>query len=125
MTGSMERALAEMTRRRRLQLAYNERHGITPTSIVKSMEQVKLTTRVADARTVRPEPKKGGASPADLRDPVKRAAAIAAIEGQMKEAASNLEFELAALLRDQLTDLKAQDAPTVQRERPARARRRA
>jgi len=125
MTGSMERALAEMTRRRQLQLDYNQAHGITPTSIVKSVEQVRLTTRVADARSERPAPK-AVAGLGDLRNPAQRAKAIEALERQMKEAAANLEFELAALLRDQITELRAMQAPDVHREAvPARTRRRA
>src|SRR5919112_4122272 len=56
-TGSMQRALEEMDRRRAIQRAHNELHGITPVSIVKSMEQVRLSTHVADARTERPEPR--------------------------------------------------------------------
>ena len=59
----------------------------------------------------------------DLHDPAVRAKAIAALEQQMKEAAANLEFELAALLRDQVTDLKALGAPDVRRE-GGRGRRR-
>jgi excinuclease ABC subunit B len=50
MTGSMERALAEMSRRREIQEAHNVEHGITPASIRKSVDQVRLVTRVADAR---------------------------------------------------------------------------
>src|SRR5687768_10994592 len=53
-TGSMGRALDEMTRRRRLQRDYNERHDITPRSIVKSVDQVRFATRVADAKTTKP-----------------------------------------------------------------------
>jgi excinuclease ABC subunit B len=135
MTGSMQRALAEMSRRRALQLEYNRVHGITPRSIVKSMEQVRLTTRVADARTEKPPARSETLAVADLRDPAKRAQAITALERQMKEAAANLEFELAAVLRDQLNDLRAIDAPDVERSgfsgqsvprmrRPATARRR-
>src|SRR5438876_3661834 len=52
-TGSMQRALAEMDRRRRIQREYNERHGITPRSIVKSVDQVRFATRVADAKTTK------------------------------------------------------------------------
>jgi excinuclease ABC subunit B len=115
MTGSMQRALAEMSRRRGLQLEHNRAHGITPRSIVKSMEQVRLTTRVADARTEKPPPRSESLAVADLHDPAKRAQAIAALERQMKEAAANLEFEIAAVLRDQLNDLRAVDAPDVQR----------
>src|SRR5205823_4421381 len=49
-TGSMQRALDEMSRRRDVQLAYNEQHGITPRSIVKSVDQERFATRVADAQ---------------------------------------------------------------------------
>ncbi len=124
MTGSMQRALDEMTRRRELQKEYNAAHGITPRSIVKSMEEVRLSTHVADARTERPEPKPA-ADRVDLRDPAKRAAAIQALERQMREAAANLEFELAAMLRDQVNELRAASAPDVRRAPPTRARRRA
>jgi excinuclease ABC subunit B len=128
MTGSMERALAEMNRRRTIQVAYNEEHGITPRSIIKSLEEVKLTTRVADARTEKVEKKKEERLvELDFRDPAKRAQTIAALERQMKEAAANLEFEMAALLRDQVNELRALDAPEVSRGGAAspRARRRA
>jgi excinuclease ABC subunit B len=126
-TGSMQRALDEMTRRREIQKQYNAEHGITPRSIVKSMEEVRLSTHVADARTERPEPKLAVQERVDLRDPAKRAAMIQALERQMREAAANLEFELAAMLRDQLNELRAASAPDVRRTRaPApKARRRA
>jgi excinuclease ABC subunit B len=114
-TGSMQRALDEMDRRRTIQRAYNETHGITPVSIVKSMEQVRLSTHVADARTERPEPRPALHERMDLHDPAKRAAAITTLERQMREAAANLEFEAAAMLRDQLNDLKAAGAPDVRR----------
>ncbi|MGH7559912.1 MAG: excinuclease ABC subunit UvrB [Gemmatimonadales bacterium] len=126
-TGSMRRALDEMDRRRRLQRAYNAEHGTTPTSIVKSFEQVRLSTHVADARTERPAAVRRGAERVDLHDPRQRAAAITALEKQMKQAAANLEFELAAMLRDQLNELRALEAPDVRRGepwRPARAARR-
>jgi excinuclease ABC subunit B len=113
-TGSMERALAEMDRRRDIQRAYNEEHGITPVSVVKSLEQVRLSTYVADARTAKPD--KAAASEAEAaRDPAKRAALIVKLERRMKEAAANLEFEEAALLRDQLNELRALGAPDVRR----------
>jgi excinuclease ABC subunit B len=124
-TGSMQRALDEMTRRRELQQQHNREHGITPRSIVKSMEEVRLSTHVADARTERPEPKPAAQERVDLRDPAKRAATIQALERQMREAAANLEFELAAMLRDQLTELKAMGAPDVHRGPASRLRRRA
>jgi excinuclease ABC subunit B len=124
-TGSMRRALDEMDRRREIQRRFNEEHGITPRSIVKSMEEVRLSTHVADARTERPEPKLAMQERVDLHDPSKRAAAIQVLEKQMRQAAANLEFELAAMLRDQVNELRALGAPDVRRGEPARLRRRA
>jgi excinuclease ABC subunit B len=117
MTGSMQRALNEMSRRREIQRAYNIEHNITPMSIVKSLDEVRLSTHVADQRTERGDGRrKDVAAPAmDLRDPAQRTAAIAALESQMREAAANLEFELAAMLRDQLNELRAAGAPNVVR----------
>src|SRR6476469_3120836 len=123
-TGSMQRALDEMTRRREIQRRFNQEHGITPRSIVKSMEEVRLSTHVADARTERPEPRQTPDA-VDLHDPARRAAMIQSLERQMREAAANLEFELAAMLRDQLNDLKAIAAPDVRRGSAPRLRRHA
>jgi len=124
-TGSMQRALDEMTRRREIQQRFNQEHGITPRSIIKSMEEVRLSTHVADARTERPEPKGSLREALDLHDPARRAALIQSLERQMREAAVNLEFELAAMLRDQLNDLKAVAAPDVRRGPAPRLRRHA
>jgi excinuclease ABC subunit B len=125
MTGSMRRALDEMDRRRRIQQAYNAEHGIVPVSIVKSLEEVRLSTRVADARTEKPAEAAAEAVVPDLHDPERRRAAIQALEAQMREASANLEFELAALLRDQLYELRAVDTPDVKRDAPRRRRARA
>jgi excinuclease ABC subunit B len=125
LTGSMQRALDEMTRRREIQQRYNIEHGITPRSIIKSMDEVRLSTHVADARTERPEPRLAMQDRVDLRDPARRAALIQSLERQMREAAANLEFELAAMLRDQLNELKAMSAPDVKRGPAPRLRRHA
>ncbi len=114
-TGSMQRALDEMNRRREIQQRHNREHGITPRSIIKSMDEVRLSTHVADARTERPAPRGARPDSIDLHDPARRAAAIQALERQMREAAANLEFEMAAMLRDQVNELKALGAPNVQR----------
>ncbi|HEU5171494.1 MAG TPA: excinuclease ABC subunit UvrB [Gemmatimonadales bacterium] len=114
-TGSMQRALDEMDRRRRIQREHNEAHGIVPRSIVKSTEEVRLSTHVADARTEKPAARGDVALRSDTYDPKRRAALVASLERQMKEAAANLEFELAALLRDQLNEVRALDAPDVRR----------
>src|SRR5437588_4343100 len=104
MTGSMQRALDEMQRRRTMQQAYNVEHGVTPRSIVKSVDQVRFATRFADAKTARPA--EGGVPrPADAKE---RDALIALLESQMQAAAEELDFELAALLRDQILELRAE-----------------
>ena len=114
-TGSMERALSEMNRRRETQLAYNTEHGITPRSIVKSVGDIRFVTRVADARVGRPAAN-AVRRPADAGE---RDALIRLLEQQMQAAAEELDFELAAVLRDQLLELKA-DAPVRERAQPVR-----
>jgi len=106
-TGSMQRALAEMDRRRSLQQSHNAEYGIKPRSISKSVEQVKFVTRVADARTP-PEQKE---SLRQKLTPMDRESLIAVLEKQMQEAAAELDYETAAQLRDQIFDLKAQGDP--------------
>ena len=115
MTGSMERALSEMNRRRVTQLAYNQEHNITPRSIVKSVGDIRFVTRVADARVPRP----GAAAVRRPADAGERETLIRMLEQQMQAAAEELDFELAAVLRDQLLELKA-DAPLRERAQPVR-----
>ena len=108
MTGSMERALAEMDRRRQRQTVHNAEHGVTPKSIHKSVEQVRLATRVADART------DGGAAsekPSREQSPLDREALLEVLEQQMREAAAELDFEVAARLRDEIFELRAAGDP--------------
>jgi len=107
-TGSMKRAIEETERRRRLQLAYNEAHGITPQSIRKSAEQVIAATTVADSRLREP----GWRVAADSRrmtyaKEIDLEATIGMIENEMTAAAESMDFERAALLRDQLFECKA------------------
>ena len=102
-TGSMQRAIEETNRRRERQFEWNTEHGITPRSIVKSVEQVRLQTQVADAPAVfaaeEPLPEELiGLSPDDL---------VHELEREMLAAASRLEFEQAASLRDRIDDLLA------------------
>jgi excinuclease ABC subunit B len=97
-TPSMQGAIDETNRRRQVQSAYNEAHGIVPQSIVKQVRD--LTDRV---RRVAEEPVPYGA-PAIPPDEARRL--IQDLEKQMREAARNLEFEKAALLRDQLFELR-------------------
>jgi excinuclease ABC subunit B len=101
-TGSMERALAETNRRREKQAAYNQKHGITPETVKKNVEDVlaglwqgdtdqsRITTRVD-------KPMVGANLSAHLD----------ALRAQMRKAAENLEFEEAARLRDEVKRLEA------------------
>ncbi|HEX6535093.1 MAG TPA: excinuclease ABC subunit UvrB [Gemmatimonadaceae bacterium] len=109
-TGSMQRCIDETGRRRELQRAYNEAHGITPKTVVKSTEQVRFITRVADARADREgaaADKKGVERATTLAGEMDAAAMLEMLEQQMKEAAAGLDFEAAAALRDQIFELRA------------------
>jgi len=111
MTGSMQRCIEETNRRREIQTAYNVEHGITPISVKKSVEQVRFTTRVADSRLDRDEREKEKvrrvAESGSRYGTDNLPALIADLETQMREAATNLDFETAARLRDELFEVKA------------------
>ncbi|TMQ66122.1 MAG: excinuclease ABC subunit UvrB [Candidatus Eisenbacteria bacterium] len=102
MTGSMSRALEEMNRRREAQFRYNEAHGITPQTIVKSLDEVLRSTTVADAAApLTPE----DLLPSDaLR--LDRESLMELLEREMLAAAAREEFEAAASLRDRLDELR-------------------
>lgn len=103
-TGSMQRCIEETGRRRETQLAFNAEHGIIPRTVTKSVDQVRFITRVADARTEKAAAKV--AEPARGYAVMDQDALVRMLEEQMKEAAANMDFELAATLRDQLFELK-------------------
>jgi excinuclease ABC subunit B len=104
-TGSMERAMAETTRRREKQRAYNEAHGITPQSIKKNIADIMGSMYERDHVMVGV----GEGFAEDGQEFIGHniRAHIAALEKQMKEAASDLEFETAARLRDEIKRLTA------------------
>ena len=100
-TDSMRRAIDETNRRRQLQLEYNRKHGITPRGIVKTLEEVRLSTSVADARST------GGADL--ILDPSAATEELAAaLEAEMFQEAQALNFEKAASLRDRLEEVQLQ-----------------
>jgi excinuclease ABC, B subunit len=110
MTGSMQRCIDETGRRREIQRAYNIEHGITPVSVTKSTDQVRFSTRVADARGTSEEreiEKVRRVAEASARYGTDLPALIADLESQMREAATALDFETAARLRDELFEVKA------------------
>jgi excinuclease ABC subunit B len=98
-TDSMDRAIRETYRRREAQLAYNQEHGITPRGIYKEVRDISPHLRqVAETRA---EYTTGG--PMDRREVLR---AIKELESDMKRAARELEFEQAAMIRDQITELR-------------------
>jgi excinuclease ABC subunit B len=103
-TDSMAKAIDETNRRRKLQQHYNEEHGITPETIYKSVDEIIASTVVADeGKTTAMAMEE---SVAYLGD-VDIEGRIAELEWQMMRAAADLEFERAAVLRDEIRDLKA------------------
>jgi excinuclease ABC subunit B len=93
-TGSMQRAIDETNRRRRTQMEYNEQHGIEPRSIVKAIKVREVAEEKAEYVVASDMPK----------DELARV--VEQLEKQMKAAAAELEFEKAAMLRDQVFELK-------------------
>ncbi|KZE77975.1 excinuclease ABC subunit UvrB [Paenibacillus elgii] len=102
-TDSMDKAIQETNRRRTIQLAYNEKHGITPQTIQKKVRDVIEATKVAEQKAdYLSEVKQAKMSKKD------RISLIERLEQEMKEAAKNLQFERAAELRDAVLELKAE-----------------
>lgn len=103
MTGSMKRALAEMDRRRTKQRAYNRRHGITPKTVIKAvhdLEEFQVKAKEEGLPLLFREAGESYLSRKELPTLVK------ALETQMREAADALDFEMAAVLRDKVVEIK-------------------
>ncbi len=95
-TGSMERAITETERRRSLQIAFNEAHGIVPKTIIKDVREVlEISTKEKTEKKIHKQMSRQ-----------EREALIAELTAQMKEAARLLEFEHAAYLRDKIKELQ-------------------
>jgi excinuclease ABC subunit B len=129
-TGSMQRCLDETARRRKIQEAHNVEHGITPAGVTKSVDQVRFSTRVADARDgtdARDADRSRGKTAKKVAEAQRTYGTddlpglVAKLEEEMRAAAKALDFEAAARLRDELFDLKA--AMGQGTGRSARARR--
>jgi excinuclease ABC subunit B len=105
MTGSMRHAIEETDRRRRIQLAYNEEHGITPQSIIKPIDMSLVAIAEADYVTV-PIEEDDAASDAGL-SPEEAGRLMVELEERMREAARKFQFEAAAGLRDRIKALRS------------------
>lgn len=99
-TGSMRAAMDETSRRRAIQQAYNEEHGITPTSIKKAVRDLISITKEAEKTSQKLEKEPESMSAEEIRKLIEK------VEKQMRRAAADLDFEAAADLRDQMLDLK-------------------
>ncbi len=105
MSDAMKEAIGETNRRRAVQVKYNEEHGITPTTIRKAVEDIlerHREERVDAAATEIEQLKKGH----NLLVPDQKKSLLRALESQMLEHAKKLEFEQAALIRDEIEKLK-------------------
>ncbi len=102
-TRSMDQAILETNRRRKIQEAYNQEHGITPQTVIKSVRNIMASIYEADYLTI--------PAVSDVKEPyvpIKEIPAmIQKLKKQMKEAASRLEFERAAEIRDKIVRLEA------------------
>ncbi|WP_133305065.1 excinuclease ABC subunit UvrB [Paenibacillus pinisoli] len=103
MTDSMDRAIKETERRRAIQIAFNEAHGIQPQTIRKRVHDVIEATKVAEQKA----DYLAGAG-TDKMSKKDRQSLIERLESEMKEAAKSLQFERAAELRDALLELRAE-----------------
>jgi len=98
-SGAMEAAIEETRRRREIQREYNEQHDLEPTTIDKPVGETNLPGSETDTGSV------AGADPGDAED---AARLITELEERMQQAADNLEFELAADIRDRIRELRAE-----------------
>ena len=100
MTDSMRNAIEETNRRREIQEAYNEEHGITPTTIKKAVRDLIAVSKAVAETEVKLKKDPESMSKKELKD------LISQLEKQMRQAAADLNFEQAAELRDKMIELK-------------------
>jgi excinuclease ABC subunit B len=111
-TGSMERAMAETNRRREKQQAYNLEHGITPESVKSNIKEIVDSVYEKDHVTVSIGKGKDGKE--QIQVGANLQAVLKDLETQMREAATNLEFEKAARLRDEVKRLREMELDVLE-----------
>ncbi|PKN00939.1 MAG: excinuclease ABC subunit B [Elusimicrobia bacterium HGW-Elusimicrobia-1] len=119
-TDSMRRALDEMSRRRVKQLEHNRVHGITPRTIIKAVDDLEEFERIARRESLAVVV---GESAAEYMSGDKLPSYIAQLEEEMLRAADQLDFELAAALRDKIAELKEMSAAAALPKNSAPRRR--
>jgi excinuclease ABC subunit B len=105
-TDSIRKAMQETARRRKIQQEYNQKHGIIPQTIYKTREEILRTTTFADSRT--PSLKETDLS---YLEKLNREDRLEILTGEMKKAAANLDFERAAVFRDEIAKLRQERKP--------------
>ncbi len=119
-TDSMRRCLEETARRRTMQREHNAAHGVVPQGVIKSVDEVRFITRVADARVERDARAKRVAERGPGYGTAEFDKRLEELEQEMKRAAQDLDFENAARLRDEVFELRAlRDRNTNARKRDA------
>ena len=104
LTDSIKYALSETNRRREIQRAYNAEHGIVPQTVEKKVSDITERLRSSDLRVAEDSPEY--VTPAEELPKDELLQIVKDLEKQMKRAATELEFEVAAGLRDQIVDLR-------------------
>jgi len=105
MSEAMEKAIAETNRRREIQIAYNKKHGITPATVKKAIAEI-LTRHVEEADNAAASTVEVLKKSFNVLIPAQRKQLIKALESEMLEHAKNLEFEQAAIIRDEIAKIK-------------------
>ena len=103
-TKAMKTTIDETARRREKQVEYNTEHGVTPTTVYKTVDEIMQATAVADVRGRYKT--KGETNNFEMPDEFSALELIDRLEKEMKTAAASLEFEKAAQIRDEILKLK-------------------
>ncbi|MCL2801909.1 MAG: excinuclease ABC subunit B [Treponema sp.] len=106
MSDAMEKAIAETNRRREVQMAYNQKHGITPETVKKAIADI-LTRHTEEAEAAAAENIEVLKKSFNILIPAQRKQLIKILETEMLEHAKNMEFEQAAVIRDEIAALKS------------------